>query len=335
MSETSTTTAPKPNFRKGAEAIEEAAKAANRGFQKEHYFGLEDQESCIIRFIDDEPDWINVGQYNFVPTKPAPLGADGKPVEKWPKMMSAVARCDPAFEGIFDDDYIAENIINPKTKKLFKPTPRTWARACLREEVKEDGKVVGYRDKTREVEVTRKGDDGKETTEVIKEKAIVIVNMATKNFFGLLIGFAQRYGTILDRDYYIKRKGDDKDTVYEIVPLDPIGYDLRDPEVAKKYEYTSLEDIVMERASDEYYGRFFDPSWVDPKADAAEESSEGAPVEQQAKPNVEPDADKMAALKERITGYGADDAPSEPEAPSAPSEPQPAGAGGGGMKNFD
>lgn len=343
MTDTTTTTAAAaPAFRRGAEAIEEAAKKAGRSFQKDHYFSLEDQEDCILRFITDEPDWISVQQYNFVPTKPAPLGDDGKPVEKWPKTMSAVARTDPAFEGIYHDDYIAEHIINPKTKKLFKPSPRTWALACLREEVKEDGRVVGYRDKVREVEITRKGDDGKETTEVVKEKAIVIVNMATKNFFALLIGFAKRYGTILDRDYYIKRKGDGTDTTYEIVPLDPGILDLRDPETAKRYEYTStLEDIVAYRASDEYYGRFFDPNWVDPEAKSggSSSSSDGAPEAQQAKPEVEPDDDRLAALRDRITSYsGGEDSTAAPETAPANGEqadPAPASAPAGGLRNFD
>lgn len=319
-----TATAAKPAFRKGADAAEEAAK--RRSFQKDHYFSLDDQESAIIRFITDEPDWITVLQYNFVPTKPAPLGKDGKPVEKWPKTMSAVCRKDPAFEGIYDDDYIGENIIDPRSKKLFKAQPRVWALACLREEVKEDGRVVGYRDKVREVEITRKGDDGKETTEVVKEKAIVIVNMAQKNFFGIMAGFARRYGTMLDRDYYIKRKGDDQNTTYEIVPLDKTeGHDLRDPETAAKYTPPApLEEIVASRASDEYYGRFFDPNWVDPEA--GEEKADGAPAEQQAKPEAEPSEDQLAALRNRIVGYPGegDDAPSE--------APQPTGSG---VRNFD
>lgn len=319
----SETKVPVPAFRKGADAAEEAAK--RRSFQRDHYFSLDDQESCILRFITDEPDWITVLQYNFVPTKPAPKDKDGKPFERWPKSMSAVCRRDPAFEGIYDDDYIGENIIDPRTKKLFKPQPRVWALACLREEVKEDGRVVGYRDKVREVEVTRKGDDGRETTETVKEKAIVIVNMAQKNFFGILAGFARRYGTMLDRDYYIKRKGDDQNTTYEIVPLDKIeGHDLRDPETAAKYvPPTPLEEIVAARASDEYYGRFFDPNWTEPE-EGQSRAGGGAPAEQQSKPESDPDEDQLAALRSRIMDYD--------QAPAAAPE---AAATGGGVKNFD
>src|SRR5690606_28112718 len=104
----------------------------------------------------------------------------------------------------------------------------------------------------------------------------VIVNLGYNNFFGKLTGFAKVYGTILDRDYHIRRRGSGpRDTDYIISPLDPIPvaddkpgiegkdgrryYDLRHPEIAARYEYhTTLEDIIAHRASDEYYHRFFD-----------------------------------------------------------------------------
>src|SRR5690606_19756832 len=154
-------------------------------------------------------------------------------------------------------------------------------------------------------------------------KAIVIVNLGYKNFFGKVTGFAGVYGTILDRDYHVRRSGSGpRDTDYKVTPLDPIPvaddkpgakkngeigrgglYDLRHPEIAARYEYhTPLEDIVAYRASDEYYERFFDKRvTVD---DSKPEGEGGAPTSQQSKPSHdEDDAEALAQLRNRITGY--------------------------------
>lgn len=341
-------TANKPAFRRGTEELEEAAKNAGASFQRDVFFSLEDGKSAILRFItegDAHPDiedsgFITVLQYGNIPTKEKPK--DWPDGAKWPKSMPAVARSDEAFEGMFEDDYIADHMTDSKGNR-YKPSPRYWAYACLREEVFGDGtdatggpsmkgKLVGYRDQTREVTIKR---DGKE--EVIKEKAVVIVNMAYKNFFSTLIGFNRAYGTMLDRDYQITRVGSGpSDTDYRIVPLDPIkNLDLRDPETLKKYlPEKPLWEVVLGRADDEYYGRFFDPRVTIPTKQ--KDNDDGDSAEGAEKVDTAPDDERLAALRGRVTGYSKDEESpaAEESAEEQTEQPAPAAAASGPI-NFD
>ena len=59
--------------------------------------------------------------------------------------------------------------------------------------------------------------------EMLKDKVNSLLNQGRKNYFSIIEGFAGRYGTLLDRDYYVLRKGaGQSDTSYQIAPLDPI-----------------------------------------------------------------------------------------------------------------
>lgn len=307
------------NFRKGAEAAAEASKGGGN-FAKTHFFGLEDGKQAILRFITDAADWIVVDQHQMVPTKGKPDGYEGN----WPEKMGSVCRKDEAFS--FGECYICEFVVDGK--KVKRPSARTWALACEREEVIEDGKIVGLRDKTREV--TKKVDD-KDVTTV--EKSIVVVNMGYKNFFGVLQGFAGHYGTVLDRDYIIQRKGAGTDTVYTIIPLDPIEtdqgrFDLRNPEFAKRYETDlDLGEEVTSRASDEFYARFFDPRFS--ADDKSGEVKQTGAAPDAPKVDNDMDAEKLAALASRVKGSSY-----APEG-TAPAAAQPAAAAsGGGMRDF-
>lgn len=312
------------NFRKGAEAAKEAVKSAGN-FAKTNFFGLGDGETAILRFLTDADDWITVDQHQMVPTKGKP--ADYPKDARWPEKMGCVCRKDPAFD--FGECYVCENLVDGK--KVKKPGARQWALACLREEVMEGGKVVGYRDKTREVVIPEK--DGQPEKKVT-EKAIVVVNMAYKNFFSILEGFAGRYGTILDRDYWIKRSGDDTSTTYQVVPIDPIQtqdgiFDLREPQFMARYEHNlDLGEIISERASDEFYAKFFDPRFTveDGKIIKAGDASAPAPEA----PESDVDPDRMEALASRVKGYGGAAASESPKADESPKEP----AAAGGMRDF-
>lgn len=329
-------------FRKGAAALQEASKGGR--FARTEYFSLEDGKTAVLRFLTDGDDWISVNQHQVIPTKPK---ADDWPKDSnWPDKMGAVCRRDQAFS--YGECYICDFLVDGK--KIKRPSARGWALACIREEVIGDGsdelggpankgKSLGYRDAIREV--TRKKGDSDET-ETVKEKAIVVVNMGWQNFFSVLDGLRGFYGgTILDRDIVIKRNGNDKDTKYAMVGLDPIRkadgsvLDLRNPEDMARYEHDlNLEEIISDRASDDFYARFFDPRFTPSKKDGDKPSETGAAP---AAPGVDNDvnAEKMEALRNRVMqGYGsnggeapADAAPAaEPPAePAAPAEPAPAG----------
>lgn len=351
-----------PQFRRGADALQEASKGA--AFQRTQFFGIEDGKVSILRFLtewDDlptspgVPSWIAVDQHAMVPTKPAPADWGDK---NWPSKMGAVCRHDPAFTGMYRDCYICDHMVDKVTvdgKKLKKPSGRGWALACVREEVIENGRVVGIRDMVREVTIPAKEGQPEKT---VKEKAIVVVNMGYKNFFGTLKGFGAFYGTVLDRDYRVKREGQSTDTDYQIIPLDPITmadgtrFDLRNPEHMARYETDlDLVEIVMERASDQFYARFFDPRFVVTGDDDKVVPTGQAPDPVKSSGDVD-DPEKMNALAARIKGYGGNTdanptaaaaaAPAEapatiPQPAEDPHPPQPAAAAAaaGGMRNFD
>ena len=279
---------------------------------------------------------------------------------KWPEKMGSVCRKDVAFDYKGPDGkpecFVCDRIVDGK--KVKKPSARNWALACLREEVRENGQVVGFRDMTREVKITR---DGKEET--ITEKKIVVVNMGYKNFFSILQGFAGRYGTLLDRDYYIKREGSDTDTIYVIVPNDPIVidgevFDLREKKFMDRYKHDlNLEEIISERASDEFYAKFFDTRYTvveekdgDKHVGYKVVPVDGAEAQAAAEANPAPaaesgvDPERMKSLADRVKKYGGDSPAETPaEAPAAEQAPEPAAeseapkepaAAASGMRDF-
>lgn len=333
-------------FRTGAE---EAKKGSQRGaFARTNWFSLDGDagESTILRFIDDADAWITVDQHNFVSVKPAPEGYEGN----WPDKMGAICRNTKLDDGtpLYDDECYLCDVEPPKRRekkggdlKVVKPSSRTWARAIVREEVRDDnGDVLGYRDATEEIQPT--DDDGNPKGDPIVQPKVVVVNQGYKNFFAILQGYAGRFGTILDRDIYIKREGSGPDdTVYQMVPLDPLYlddnvYDLRDPELRKPYEeILDLEEVILERASEQFYARFFD------KRVTVNDDDEIVPASaaQQAaasKPSQDADAEKLAAVAARVKGYaqpstGGNGEESESEE-DEPKEDKPKAASGAGKR---
>ncbi len=267
-------TSPVMSFRRGGSAAEQAEKEANvssSGRRGPDFFGLkEDGDSTVIRLLTDHDDWIWVEQHSFVPTKPAP-----KDSEKWPKSMTSVCRKDKAFEGVYDDCYICDAKLKNSFGKLATPRIRVWALAVERELVRGDGSealggpakqgvVIGVRDKVDEIDEL--DTNGKPTGNKLQYPRIIVINMAMKGFFSHLKGVHGLYGTVCDRDFLVTRSGTGTDTEYKFAPIDPIP-DVRPGTPAwDKYlqavaeREISLEEIVADKATDEYYARFFDPA---------------------------------------------------------------------------
>jgi hypothetical protein len=274
-------TSPTINFRRGGTAAEQAEKEASvssSGRRGPDYFGLKDDgDSAVVRLLTDHDDWIWVNQHSFVPTKPGP-----KDAEKWPKNMTSVCRYDKAFGGHYQDCYIDDGKLKNSFGKPATARPRVWALAIEREIVRGDGSealggpakqgvVVGIRDKIDEVDEL--GSDGKPTGNKLKYPRILVINQPMKGFFAHFKALHGLYGTVVDRDFSVTRSGTGTDTEYKIVPIDPItdpatGQNLIKPgtPIWEKYlqavaeREVSLEGIVADKASDEYYARFFDPT---------------------------------------------------------------------------
>lgn len=286
--------------------------------------------------------WITVAQH-YAPTKQKPPYA--KDGQRWPEKMYAVCRKDKVFAKKFNNQC-------PICETGNKNPTRTWALAVEREQVIEDGRVLGIRDKMREVSVF--GPDGQPVVEKVESDgkkvyakkwvpAYLILNFGWKNFFNALAGQASYYKTVMGRDYVVKRTGtDNNDTNYAFIPLDPImlgpdnpwgvqggtPYDLSlvigeengRPVTLLEKVYPDLPDlrkIVADRTSEDYYGRWFIPGWLpegfDPNAQQNQSGQQGVQTGYMA--GYTPQGGQQQGQQQ---GY-------QPQQPQAPVTPDPQG----------
>lgn len=302
------------NFRTGMEAAEEAA--ARTAFNRTEFLSIEDGKSVDVRFLTDHNQVITVNQHNNIQTRTAPDGYQGK----WPQKMSAVCRMDenegkrvfPQFEDCFLCIQHA-NATEEKIKGILKPKPRGWGLAVIRKVAYVDGRAVGMEDEMVEVEI-----DGKK----VMQPKVVIVNFSWNNFWSGLSGITDLHKTWLDRDIRIIRKGSDLDTDYNFAAMDPVDFetgsgievkerfDLRKPEHRERYSMApDLGEIVYERATDEFYDRFFDTRHPQPKQEGQQSASSGG-GETSKPPSNEPSQADLDAMAARVAGQQAP-APSE------------------------
>lgn len=327
----------KPKFgRGGAAAKEEAKKAFVR--QKTNFLSIDDGEKIILRFIDDSPDWIYVKQH-FAPTKPAPSDAPDELKKNWPKRTGAVCRHDEAFAGMYEDCYICDTLKgdNPRDTRSFL---RIWARAVVRKEIigtqemVDEGKieqedvdtVVGMQDELIEVPEFK---NGKPTGKNIKQRNVILVNQGMKNFFAALQAAYDVYKTVLDRDFVVTREGSGTDTEYGIIALEPIlmsdgktKYSMKDPKLAARYEgIVDMEKEISDRASDEHYARYFDPTKTvkfKKNKDSDDEASEVAQADEEEYASAQPErpkpnADAIAAMRDKVRKKSGPKQEEEPE----------------------
>lgn len=295
----------------------EVAKESNKGgdFQREiEYLTLkadptsiqQGKDTAIVRLVteyerkphfDGFPTtrwslpWITVKQH-YAPTKQRPPYA--REGSQWPEKMFVGCRKDKVFAKKFNNQCHICDVVGSK------PSDRTYALGIEREQVIENGKITGTRDKMREV--LDLGPDGKPIVEkeegdrkIYKKKwvpAWVVLNFGWKNFFNALSGQASYHQTALGRDYVIKRTGTgNNDTNYAFIPLDPITmtgewaqaigvaegtpYDLGliimkeegtgRPIPLSEVLYPDMPDlrkIIADRVTDDYFGRWFVPGWL-------------------------------------------------------------------------
>lgn len=334
-----------PAFGRGGAAAEEAAKSGSR-FARLNYFQVDDGKTIIVRFLTDSDDWYWVKQHPSVPTKNAPADNKGN----WPSAMPAVCRHDKAFVDMYTDCYICDApIMNPHDNtKPLKAALRVWALALEREAVVEGGVTKGY--KTVMEELPERNDKGDETGKLIRQAKILVVNMGVKNFFGGLQGLYTAFGTVCDRDYMIRRTGSGLDTDYQIIPLDKTLGVEPGTETWAKFEKAIIDQgidlgvIMADRATDEYYARFFDPSKSAPQQSSnggapamVSTAPAGAPASEQAQTPQTGVVDpaRLAAMRDRVRNTAAPAAQPSPALTVVPDSP-PVGVGAGtGPVNFD
>lgn len=308
-------------FNRGGQAAEQAAKDAQKSFSRISYFKLDEGDSITVRLLDDSLDWIWTKQHSFISTKDAPKGHKGK----WPTTMGATCRRDECIGA--EDCYICDNVLKPNGKRE-NPSLRLWARAVVRKEVKgtqamveeglipsnKVGRVVGHMDEEEDVEETDR--EGNATGKTVRQKRMILINMGMKNFFSGLQAYYDVNGTVLDRDFRITRKGQGLESEYRSIACDPYpDHDLStDEELRAKYEAfaakqgLSVDDVeksILEKGSEEFYAKFFDPDAKVPARDsdssASEDESDEDEVEQD---SSRPSEDKLSAIRDRIRNGG-------------------------------
>lgn len=366
-----------------AEEFQKREKAARDAARKNTaFFSLrQDQESAILRFLieanpqpldpnnpngptDPNTGWISTKQHDFVATKPAPR--DKPEGVDWPEKVGAICRRTPVGldkHPYQSDCFICSNIKNDRGQ-LHRARYTMWTVACLREEVvgtqelvdegRIDASQIGKRVILDQMDLVEELDDNNNPTgRKIWKKRIVIVNQPVYGFFSPLTTMATYYGTILDRDYKITRKGEKGATKVEYVAfaLDPyqvsverngsptvITYDLREPEIRALYEghgptQADLNKMINRRVSKKYYDRYFDPrvevAWKEGGDDSPSGSAPAAPVpnaQAQAgqsatqEPTSGPTASALAEMRARVMGdAAAPAAPAPSQVPPAPS----------------
>lgn len=296
----------------GAEAAEESSKGQGGIWRRPGYFSLKDKETELVRFLSDREvtpgaanqiPWVTVKVHTRAPvTSSKPEGHDGT----WPETMSATCRADK----LFTKRYAGEC---PLCKTGHKAKPRTFALAVLRQEVLENGKLVGSVDKKRQVQKLDESGDPIEG-EVEEVSDVRIVEQSWFGFFDKLAGMSARWRTLANRDIQITRKGAGKtDTEYTVSADDPIQvqdpddpskitvYDVRDPRFWARYAAMgedltpNLRSYVVERCSDAYLGRFF-------SGKGAGGSGGKATSGQPAAPRTEKSAEEVQATKDSIMG---------------------------------
>lgn len=325
--------------RGGDESIDASNAQRGGGFRKTHFFNLADGEQAFLRYITDWGALYFCKMHQMFPTKNKPADFTGT---NWPENMSTVCRYDEIFGGFYKDCYPCDHpeIVN-KWGRPYKATVRDWVVAILREEVigtqemadqgaitaDQVGLRIGFRDATREVEIPKRDRDGKPIegeNETVIEPAFVIVNMAPNNYFDALGAMAAAYeGTICDRDYLVRCKGEGKDKTFTHAPmketpnlkpgtekwqakyLDPIA------KINEEGGSLDIEKLIAHRASDEYMARFIDPDKVDtsqPKGGkgGTKESAPDVPES----PDDSVDEEKLKSLRARVREAGGAQAPS-------------------------
>lgn len=267
-----------PTFAKGAETAEAQAKAAS-GTRADFLSIKPGAQPVVLRPLSDLDEIITIDVHMGVPTKKAPKNVKE---DKWPGQMSAVCQNAVAFQltdgdgsptGEYEEGYghcyiheHMQDVLGKFKTSVAVPRVQSWGLFVLREAVRDSGsnKITGFRDVLEDF----KDKEGK----AHKIPKIVIASQSWSNFWAQFAAAAYMTDTICDRDFAVAREDND----YTIQPLPAKGPELR-PGIPAWQVYLdalalkglSVEQVITDQSSAEYYGRFFDPSWKDPDEDEA------------------------------------------------------------------
>lgn len=254
-----------------------------------------DGETRILRFISDEP--VTMGFHSWFRCP------DGK------RRDFACAN-DLVGEAKHDCPICKMTYVDEKTGKTknFWPSTQSLGLVVDREPVLDRGRMVFVRDKIREESITIKKNGEEKTYTDVPE--IGMIKQSIGNFWNDLAAYYARYGTIVDRDYEITRRGSKTDTKYTIVPVE-VDEELRvldgkftDIEKTRELIANRYKDAVDSHPSViEYIERMGNKKRYDSLLNAApsEESSES---EEAATSTSESSDSEMSSFEARLKSFG-------------------------------
>lgn len=252
-------------LRKGTEeldkSVERSKKRSSGDFERVplNFFKWEDKETKFVRFLTDADDVYILWTHEYVACHDN-------------RHRTFICRKEEGEQCELCDN-------NVKRRELG------YGVAVLREEVREEGKVKGYKDYIEEFE----DEDGNPGV----RPYVGIVRQAPGNFWTYIQGVFERRGSLRDYDLEITRKGAQMDTIYMVFNCDPVEI----PEMDKRYEkYTpDLGAILEAQVSAEYYARHLhgeNPSSDGSASTGSTPSSNGEPPLPE-----ESDEDELEALR--------------------------------------
>lgn len=282
---------------------------------------------AVLRFLEESKDWRKVPTHKFFPTKPEPEDNEGK----WPDQMPAVCRLGKLSNRFPQGCAIHISGYTGKFKKGSSSEDVRYTLAVEREQYEENGRKL-YRDKEIEVPAF-----DMETGEFIEGEtltlpSIVMVAETMWHMMSALKGVGEALGSLCTQDIRLKRIKNPSGQGQIITPVAvgdngviPGSEHWEGYQLAQKLWKPGglvLNREILYRASDDYWNHFFlmpdgrtwkqhdierggDPTSHSPqgsKKSSGGSSSSGGGSSYAPTSTAQPDADKLAAMRARISG---------------------------------
>lgn len=288
------------------------------GYRERPWWWLKDEgQIAYLRFMEESPDWRKVPTHRFFPTKPEPQDHEGK----WPLQMGGTCRngrlsarfpqgcaiCTSGYQGEYKKGSVADDV--------------RYTFAIEREQYEDpDTKRKKYRDK--EVEVPAMDGEGNLIEgETITLPSVVMVGETMYKMMSEVKATGEAFGSLRGRDMrlkLIKNPSGKKGLIVQTIPMDPEPTIQPGTDHWQIYQHAVklwkpgglvLSREILYRASDDWWNQWF--LMDDGRTFAEHQIAKGVSPAAQPTASVStaspapPDAERLAAMKARITAIKA------------------------------